>query len=396
MSKEANSQLQVLVIALAASWGGGGDVVIPLFNKLVQSGCQLTVLVGTDPLGAARFGQTGAEIIRARHWRRPINPVQDVLLLYELYSLCRQRRPDVVHTHNPKSGVIGSIAAGLARIPLVIHHIHGLTFNDAISPRRAWLFRTMERIAAPFRDVQISVNEADRWRAIEAGLGEPDSIVTVLNGIDVERFTNVTPAPLRKELSLPDDAILIGWTGRLAVQKGLEYLIRAIPELIAAEPRAHVLLVGSGELESDLRILVTELGVEDHCHFLGFRQDVPALLAGFDLYAQPSLWEGLSISLLEAMAAGKPIVATDIIGNRELIEDGVSGMLVPPTDVKALATALLKLVRDATQSQRLGSQARKRVEQHFSVGRMVRETVDLYRHWLARKDVGKTIPALEV
>jgi glycosyltransferase involved in cell wall biosynthesis len=381
---------------MAATWGGGGEVVIPLFNKLIQSGCQVTVVVGTDPLGAARFSQTGAEIMRARHWRRAISPVQDALLLYELYNLCRQRRPDVVHTHNPKAGVVGSIAAGLARIPLVIHHIHGLTFNDALPPRRAWLFRTMERIAAPFRDVQISVNEADRWRAIEAGLGGPDRIVTVLNGIDVDQFINVTPAPLRTELSLPDDAILIGWTGRLAVQKGLEYLIRAIPGLIVAEPRAHVLLVGSGELEDHLRALVTELGVEDHCHFLGFRQDVPALLAAFDLYAQPSLWEGLSISLLEAMAAGKAIVATDIIGNRELIEDGVSGLLVPPTDVEALATALLKLRRDPTQSQRLGRQARQRVEQHFSRDRMVKETVDLYRHWLSRNAVGKTIPALEV
>jgi glycosyltransferase involved in cell wall biosynthesis len=396
MNNEANSQPQVLQVGFSTAWGGGAVVVLQLVEKLIQLGCQVTMLCSTEPLAAARFSQIGTEIIYARHYRRPISPVQDALLLYEVYSICRRRHFDVVHTHNPKSGVVGRIAAGLVGTPLVIHTIHGLPFNDAMPSWRAWLYRTMERIAARYCDVHISVNETDRRRAIEAGLGGPDRIVTVLNGIDVDQFINVTPAPLRTELSLPDDAILIGWTGRLNFLKGLEYLIKALPPLIAAEPRAHVLLVGSGELENDLRALVTELGVEDHCHFLGFRQDIPALLASLDLYAQPSLSEGLSISLLEAMAAGKPIVTTDITGNREVIEGGVSGLLVPPTDVEALATALLKLMRDPTRSQRLARQARQRVEQHFNADRMVKETVDLYRHWLARTAVGKTIPALEV
>jgi len=395
--KTRNSKsLQVFQVVPAVAWGGGSVVILRLIEELIRVGCQVTVLCSTDDRTVVEFSRSGAEVIHARHWRRPISPVQDVLFLYELYSFCRRRRFDVVHTQMAKGGVVGSIAAGLAGTPLVIHTFQGLTFHVFLSPWSAWLFRILERIAARFCDVIISVNEEDRLRAIEAGIAEPDRIVTILNGIDVDQFINATPVPLRTELSLPDDAILIGATGRLAVQKGFGYLIRAVPLLITAEPRVHIVLVGIGELESDLRALVSELGVEEHCHFLGFRQDVPALLASFDLYAQPSLWEGLSISLLEAMAAGKPIVTTDIIGNREVVDDGVTGLLAPPTDVEALATALLELMRDSTRAQGLGRRARQHVVKHFGADRMVAETLDLYRRWLARTAVGKTGMVLEV
>lgn len=395
--KTRNSKpLQVFQVVPAAAWGGGSVVILRLVKKLIQVGCQVTVLCSTDARTVTEFSKSGAEVIHARHWRRPVSPVQDVLLLYELYTICRQRRFDVVHTHNPKGGVVGRIAAGLAGTPLVIHTIHGLTFNDFMPPWRVWLYRTLERVAARFCDVLISVNEEDRQRAIEAGIAEPDHIATVLNGIDVDQFINATPAPLRTELSLPDETILIGATGRLAVQKGYEYLIRAIPLLVAAEPRAHVLLAGTGELDDDLRALVSELGVEEFCHFLGFREDIPALLASFDFYAQPSLWEGLSISLLEAMAAGKPIVTTDIIGNREVVEDGVLALLVPPADVEALATAILELTRDPARAQRLGSQARQHVVRYFSADRMVKETLHLYRRQLARTAIGEAYMALEI
>ena len=371
MNSKADSRLKVFQVVPAAAWGGGSVVILRLVEKLIQAGCQVVVLGSTDERTVTEFSRSGAEVIHSRHWRRPINPVRDALLLYELYSICRRRRFDIVHTHNPKGGVVGRIAAGLAGTPLVIHTVHGLTYNEFTSPPRAWLYCTMERVATRFCDVLISVNDEDRLRLIESGIVKPDHIVTVLNGIDVDQFINVAPLPLRTALSLPDDAILIGTTGRLAVQKGLEYLIRALPRLVAVEPRTHVVLVGSGELEDDLRRQASQLGVETHCHFLGFRQDIPALLASFDLYAQPSLWEGLSISLLEAMAAGKPFVTTDIIGNREVIENDVTGLIVPPADVEALAGALLQLIRDPDRAQRLGHRARQHVVKHFSADRMV-------------------------
>lgn len=395
MNDRIRSQLRVFQVVPAAAWGGGSVVILRLIEALIQAGSQVTVLCSTDDRTVAEFSKSGATIIHARHWRRQISPIQDVLFLHELYSFCRQCRFDVVHTHMPKGGVVGRTAASLAGTPLVIHTIHGLIYNDFIPPWRARLYRSLERLSGRFCNVFISVNEGDRLRAIEAGIAKPGHIVTIPNGIDTRQFINTTPAPLRAELLIPEEAVLIGTTGRLAVQKGLEYLIRAVPLLVAAEPRAHVAFAGIGELEDDLRALVSELGVEEHCHFLGFRQDIPALLASFDLYAQPSLWEGLSISLLEAMAAGKPIVTTDIIGSREVIEDGVTGLLVPPTDVEALATALLSLMRNPTRAQELGRSAGQHVVKHFDANRMVEETLELYRHWLARTAVGKIDMVLE-
>lgn len=389
------TSLKVFQVVPAAAWGGGSVVILRLVKKLVAEGCQVTVLCGTDERTVTEFSKSGAEVVHARHWRRPISPLQDLRFLHELYSVCRQRRFDVVHTHMPKGGVVGRIAARLAGTPLVIHTVHGLTFNEFLPRHSAWIYQGLERIAARFCNVMISVNEEDRRRAIAAGIVSPERIVTVLNGIDVQQFADAAPAPLREELGLPDEAILLGTTGRLAVQKGLAYLIQAIPQLVDAEPRIHLLLVGIGELEDELRALVSTLDIQERCHFLGFRRDVPALLAAFDVYVQPSLWEGLSISLLEAMAAGKPIITTDIIGNREVVEDGVLGVLVPPADVEALAAATLTLMRDPVQAQALGAQAQRHVVDHFSADRMVQETLELYQQWLAKTAAGATSVALE-
>ncbi len=389
-------RLKVFQVVPAAAWGGGSVVILRLIQALVRAGCQVTVLCSTDPRTVAEFSQSGAEVIHARHWRRPISPLQDLLFLFEMYRVCRLGKFDVVHTHMPKGGVIGRVAARMADTPLVIHTIHGLAFNEFMSRPRAWLYRTLERLSAPCCDLFISVNAQDRQRAIATGVTSPDRIVTVLNGIDVEPFLTARPAPLRAEIGLPTDALLIGATGRLATQKGFEYLIRAVPLLVAAEPRAHVILVGDGELETDLRALIAELDLQDRCHLLGFRQDVPALLASFDLYAQPSLWEGLSISLLEAMAAGKPIIATDIIGNREVVRDGITGRLVPPADPPALARALLQLIGDPALAGRLGQQAQQHAIIHFSAERMIQETLELYRVWLAKTPAGAAALAVEL
>lgn len=385
MDELALAGLKIFQVIPAAAWGGGSVVILRLVQELVRAHCQVTVLCSRDPQTVAEFSKSGAEMIHARHWRRPLHPLQDPLFLAEIYRLCRQRRFDIVHTHMPKGGVIGRTAAHLAGAPLVVHTIHGFVFNEFVAPWRAWLYRRMEQMTGRFCDTFISVNAQDRIRAIELGITTPDRIVTVLNGIDLQPFLAANPAPLRAELGLAEDTILIGATGRLAFQKGFEYLLRALPSVIAVEPKVHLLLVGEGEMEGALDTLAHELGIQGHCHLTGFRRDIPALLAGLDFYAQPSLWEGLSISLLEAMAAGKPIVTTDIVGNRELIEDEISGLLVPPANGEVLATALLRLIHDPDLALRLAGRAKQRANQEFSAERMVQETLSVYQEGLRRK-----------
>jgi len=306
----------------------------------------------------------------------------DLLAFWELFRLCRRERFDVVHTHTSKGGFLGRIAARLAGVPLVIHTAHGFYFNQMnCGPKAAVFYRFLEKFASHFCDLIISVNEEDRLSAIEKGVVSPSKIHTVINGINTKRFENVVPPDsLRRELDPSGQAILMGTTGRLMPQKGYQYLIQAMPSVLREFPGARVIFVGDGPLESELKGLAGQLGVSDQCRFLSFRTDIPELLASFDIFVLPSLWEGLSISLLEALAAGKPIVATNIKGNREVIDHGVNGLLVNPGDPAAVAEGIIHLIRDKEKARGVGERAREKARKCFSEEAMVQRTLDLY--WL--------------
>jgi glycosyltransferase involved in cell wall biosynthesis len=352
--------------------------VLAITKRLIEQGCSVWVLCLSE-MSAQRFGEVGANVVTSRFWRQPISPLLDLRAFWELFRLCRREKFDIVNTHTSKGGFLGRIAARLAGVPLVIHTAHGYAFNEVDSKLTALFYTYLEKFAAYSCDLVISVNEEERLIAIQKKVVSPDKIVTVLNGINVSKFENVVPTDsLRRELDPSGEAILIGATGRLTPQKGFTYLIRAMPFILEAYPHARVMFVGDGLLEAQLKSLAGELGIADQCQFLGFREDVPELLACFDIFVLPSLWEGLSISLLEAMAAGKPLVTTNIKGNREVIDDGVDGLLVNPADPVALADAATKLIRDEERARAMGERAKQKIKESFSEEVMVERTLELY------------------
>jgi glycosyltransferase involved in cell wall biosynthesis len=361
-------------------WGGGLWVVLPTTRKLIELGCRVWVLCVTE-FAEQHFSEIGANIVTSPFWRRAISPRMDLLALWELFRFCRRERFDVVHTHTSKGGFLGRIGARLAGVPLVMHTAHGFYFNQMnCGPKEAMLYRALEKFASLFCDLIISVNEEDRLSAIQKGVVGPSKIRTVINGINTRRFENVVPPDsVRADLDASGQAILIGTTGRLMQQKGYHYLIQAMPSVLREFPRARVIFVGDGPLESELKGLADQVGVSDQCRFLSFRTDIPELLAVFDIFVLPSLWEGLSISLLEALAAGKPIVATNIKGNREVIDHGVNGLLVNPGDPAALAEGIIHLLRDKEKARAMGERAKEKAKAFFSEEAMVRRTLDLYR-----------------
>jgi glycosyltransferase involved in cell wall biosynthesis len=365
---------------LGVGWGGGLWVVLPFARKLTELGCQVWVLCFGD-FARQCFSEIGAKTVFSPFWRRAISPRMDLLAFWELFRLCRRERFDVVHTHTSKGGFLGRIAARLAGVPLVIHTAHGFYFNQMdCGPKEAVFYRFLEKFASHFCDLVISVNEEDRLSAIQKKVVRPSKIYTVINGINTKKFENaVPPDSLRAELDPSGQGILIGTTGRLMPQKGYHYLVQAMPSILRGFPQVRLVFVGDGPLESELKGLAAQLGVSDQCRFLGFRTDITELLACFDMFVLPSLWEGLSISLLEALAAGKPIVATNIKGNREVIDHGVNGLLVNPGDPAALAEGIIHLLRDKEKARAMGERAKEKAKAFFSEEAMVRRTLDLYR-----------------
>ena len=379
----AKRGIKAFQILAGGPWGGGAVVVRALTQELIRRGSQVWVFCLSDEV-SERFSEIGANVVTSRHWRRAINP-SDALVLQDLFSLCRRMEFDVVHTHTSKGGFLGRIAARLAGVPTIIHTIHGFSFNELTPWWKTAFYVQLERFASHFCDIMISVTEQHRLLALEKGIGEPDEIVTIHNGIDLSRFPAAAAARSGPMDSNPSDtAIRIGTVGRLAPQKGQIYLLQALPDIVEKHPQAHLLFIGDGPQEDELKAVAASLGVADHCSFLGFRRDVPELLAALDIFVQPSPREGLSITLLEAMGAGKPVVAADITGNQEVVDDGLNGVLCQPMSSAALSEAIITLIEDRDRACLLGTEARHKVEERFDERIMLEQTVSLYREHLGR------------
>lgn len=368
--------MKVFQFLCGRAWGGACAVVLTITRELIARGDEVWVL-SFDSETDRRFSEAGAHLVRPPFWFQSINPTDAILLAY-FWRFCRRQRFDLVVTHTSKGGFLGRMAARLAGVPHIVHHAHGFSFNRPLSPRAKQFFVGLERFAAGMGDLIIAVNEQQRQMAVELGVERPEKTCTIPNGIDLRPFEQADGAPVRKRLGFDSSAFLFGAVGRLAPQKGFAHLIRAIPDVLRSIPSAHFIIAGDGELRNELLQDAERLGVRSHTHFLGFQPDVTGLLAALDIFVQPSLWEGLSISLIEALAAGKPIVATDIEGNREVVDAGKTAVIVPPADPGALAAALISLARDPDRTRFFGRNARIAANERFSEGRMVNDIVAAY------------------
>jgi glycosyltransferase involved in cell wall biosynthesis len=294
-----------------------------------------------------------------------------------LARVIRRVRPDVLHLHGASIGVIGGIVGRVARVPAIVY-----TEHLEHSKHARWLQRSRE-MTAELPHGTVFVSERSFLRAVEEGpLGRiADRASVIHNGIDLSPYRTALDADeraeVREELGLDTDTIAAGCVGLLWEAKGQEYLIRALAELYT-EGAVTVLLVGSGAYEDRLCALAKEHGVAEKVRFLGWRDDVPRILRALDLYVQPSLTEGLPLAVVEAAAAGLPIVASEVGGIPEIITHGRDGLLVPPGDPNALAAAIQKLLDDPDQARMLGETARKTAFERFSAEAMVERYMEVY------------------
>jgi glycosyltransferase involved in cell wall biosynthesis len=383
--------MRVFQVLCGRTWGGGSVVVHAITRGLIARGDEVWVL-SFDDESDRRFREIGAQIARPPVWVEQISPV-DIRVFHYLWRLCRTEKFDLVATHTSKGGFLGRLAARLAGVPCIVHHAHGFSFNRELSPGARRFFVLLERFAARANDLIISVNEQHRQMAIDLDVEDSGRIVTVPNGIDIRPFRTGKREQTREKLGFGANAILIGFIGRLAPQKGLSYLLPALQRLWNQYPLAHLVIAGDGPLRRQLEREASEVGVRERVHFLGFRDDAPDLLAAFDIYVQPSLWEGHSISLIEALAAGKPIVASDIDGNREAVEHGDTGLLVAPANSAALARGLESLLHDRRLAEQLGMRARLAAEERFTQDRMVERNLAAYDSVVRRKLAGALTPS---
>jgi sugar transferase (PEP-CTERM/EpsH1 system associated) len=303
------------------------------------------------------------------------HPGHDLPTFFRLVRLLRQLNPGLVHSRNWAT-FDAIVAARLARVPVVVHGEHG---RDITDPHGLHRHRNqLRRWLSPLVDCFVTVSDdLGRWLVTEVRI-PPRKVRTIPNGVDATRFAPCQRTSARTALGLVDTGPVVGTVGRLDPVKDHQGLVRAFATVRRDHPDAVLVIAGDGPCREELCALIGKLGLQPHVRLLGERDDIPTVLGAMDVFVLPSIAEGMSNTIIEAMACGLPVVATRVGGNCELVEDGVTGKLIPPQDVATLATAINRYLSSAERRAADGQSARQRVLDGFSLERMRAAYADLY------------------
>ncbi|MDP2340171.1 MAG: glycosyltransferase family 4 protein [Deltaproteobacteria bacterium] len=324
---------------------------------------------------------------------RTFSPVRDAEALLDLRRVFQRERFDIVHTHNPKPGLLGQLAAGLAGVPVVVNTLHGFYFHDHMRPLLRRFFILMEQVAAANSDHILSQNPEDIRTAIAEHIAPTSKLELLGNGIDLRRFSRAAVADddvdaVKAELGISRDDVVVGFVGRLVEEKGILELFEAVRLLRATHPRVKLLVIGPTDTEKSDALSpekAKDYGLDDVCVFAGLRQDMPRLYAAMDVFVLPSHREGFPRSPMEAAAMGRPVVATDIRGCREVVVDGVTGSLVPLKDPRALALSIGALLDDKARAREMGIEGRALAERKFDERLVFEKVAATYERLLRRR-----------
>lgn len=373
--------------------------VLHLITRMIVGGAQETVILSCSLIDRSRFpseilsgpetgvegelhGESAARGVRLRiepSLVRRVHPWLDLVALARITRLLRRERYDIVHTHSSKAGIIGRLAAALARVPVVVHTAHGWSFNPAQSRLAYRTYVQLERFCAPMCRAIVVVAADHRAEGLALGIGKPEQYVLIRSGIEIEFYRDVTLTrdAARARLGIPSQAFVVGTVGRLGPQKAPLDLLDAFEPVARHRPEAHLVFAGDGPQREQLEAAIRARGLGARVHVLGLRRDVAELLRAFDVFALASRWEGLPRVFPQAMAAGLPIVATRVDGAPDAIVPGENGWLIDPGDTPGFTARLLELAADPERARRMGECGRGRIDP-FSATAMVRELERLY------------------
>jgi glycosyltransferase involved in cell wall biosynthesis len=369
-----------------------------LDQRLRTRGWESLVVHGRVAPGEASFDEAarlaGVHLHTISELGRRIRPWGDLAAFVRLLSFVWRIRPDVVHTHTAKAGALGRVAAAVYNVTrsprhrcLVVHTFHGHVMNGYFGPTTNQLVRVAERGLARLSDRIVTISERQRQDIVARyRIASPGRVSVVPLGFELEPLVDLPPAErARKALGLPADALVVGFVGRLVPVKQPLALLEAFAQLSASHPAAVLLVVGDGELRPAVERDVERRGLSERVVFAGWRSDLPNVYSAVDIVALTSRNEGMPVALIEAMAAGRAVVATDVGGVADLVEHGTSGLLVPSGDMRALGDALARLAADPDERRRLGRNGRAHALARYRADRLADDLDRLYRLGLQEK-----------
>ena len=387
MKNMGTSKIKVLHIHTRGIIGGSGSSLLLVLKGLSKDRYKPELACGSRGSLVEGAKENDITLNNIPHLRNEINIFYDLVALFELIILLTKKEYHIVHTHNSKAGILGRFAANICRVPIIIHTQHSCVFKyGTLNCIQKKFYYLLELLSAKFTDKIIYVTESLRKTFIDAKISSENDSVAIYSGIDVEKFRiNINVAEKKKELGLNNNEFVVGIISRLEQGKGNELVIESIPKIIQEVANIKFVFVGKGELKDDLIKLADSCGVEDQVVFLGLREDVPELLQVFDIVCLASLYEGMGMVLLEAQAAGRPVVATKIGGIIDIVNENKSGFLVPSKDTDALAEAIKKIAQDSHLKSQMSQEARRFVDYRFSGAKMVVDIINVYEELIFKK-----------
>jgi len=388
-------RVKVLRVIARLNMGGPALHVAYLTAGLRERGYDTTLVAGTLARGEDSMAFVAHDldvpVVTIPELGREISPVRDLVATVRLAGLIRRERPQIVHTHTAKAGTVGRLAALLAggrRPPIVVHTFHGHVLRGYFGPVRSRFFRWLERWLARHTTALVAVSPQVRDDLVALGVAPPEKFAVIRLGIELEQRVadGDSRTATRRYLGIPPDRFAVGWIGRMTAIKNTEDVLSAFKRLRDRGVEATLCMVGDGPDRPQLEQRAHELGIMRDTLFLGYQQEVAALYAAFDALVLPSSNEGTPVSVIEALAARTPVVATRVGGVPDVVREGEDGFLVDTGDTEALAERLARLADDPQLRERMGDAARDRVLPRYAVARLVDDVDRLYRSLLSEAD----------
>jgi glycosyltransferase involved in cell wall biosynthesis len=371
-------KINLLYVITKLELGGAQKQLLSLIRGLNKEQFRVFLFTGQNGLLVEDvLSITGLQRRHCPFLERAIHPLKDLLVLIDLFLFIKKNNIEIIHTHSSKAGILGRLAAKLAGVKIIIHTVHGWSFHDYQPIFLKGLFISLEKFVGMFTDKLIVVSAYDQLKGLRNHIGDQAKYSLIHYGIDYTEF-NLANSSIRSELGLNKNDLVVGMVACFKPQKCPQDFIKLACLINRDMPKVKFVLVGDGVLRKKIEELISASNLEKNIILLGWRRDIPDILAAFDVFVLTSLWEGLPVTLLEAMAKAKAIIATDTGGVREIIEEGKTGFLVQPHAMDELAHKLAGLLKDSALKVRIGNSAKESLKYDFRADKMINNTQALY------------------
>ena len=381
-------QTKILRIIARLNIGGPAIHTILLSDELKRLGYETVLVKGSEGEKEGNMmdlaDSRGIKPVVVPELGREIGLINDIRAFLKLYKLIKKEQPDIVHTHTAKAGTLGRITAWLAGVPIIIHTFHGHVLTGYFGRLKSWCFIQIEKVLARISTRLITLSDKLKEELVGMGIGNHDRFEVIPLGLDLKPFLNSSEhkGEFRNEFGLSGDAVLIGIIGRLVPIKGHRLFLEAARSVISEfgirNSELKFVIVGDGELRKELESYAEELGVAENVIFTGFRRDLPVIYADLDIVSLTSFNEGTPVSIIEAMASGKPVVAADVGGVSSLVKDSITGLLVRPGDTRSLTESLLWMVEKPEMREKMGAEGQRRIYPSHDISQLVENIGLLY------------------